>query len=97
MTLLEAITQIQYDGGWGIWADAPFTPHSDARYGQCQFENGGLLDGKEFFADGEECGDYLASWLDGIDDPEPWMSDEGATEMIRETEEERRAEADAGK
>ena len=33
---------------WGIWADAPFSPDSDSRLGQTQFENGGLLDDKEF-------------------------------------------------
>ncbi|MCY3744496.1 MAG: hypothetical protein OXH00_26060 [Candidatus Poribacteria bacterium] len=33
---------------WGIWADAPFTADSDSRVGQTQFENGGLLDDKEF-------------------------------------------------
>ena len=33
---------------WGIWADAPFTADSESRIGQTQFENGGLLDEKEF-------------------------------------------------
>ena len=36
------------DSQWGIWADAPFTAESESRVGQIQFENGGLLDDKEF-------------------------------------------------
>ena len=36
------------ESDWGIWADAPFTEESDSRVGQIQFENGGLLDDKEF-------------------------------------------------
>ena len=36
------------DPQWGIWADAPFSAESESRVGQTQFENGGLLDDKEF-------------------------------------------------
>ena len=36
------------DNQWGIYADAPFTADSDSRVGQTQFENGGLIDDKEF-------------------------------------------------
>ena len=61
-SLAELIQKIGYDDSWGIWADAPFTPESEARYGQRQFENGGLLDAKEFFASGTRCGDFLTEY-----------------------------------
>jgi hypothetical protein len=64
-TLKELVGAIQYDSSWGIWAatvGGKFTPESEARYGQCQFENGGLLDEFEFFADGVQIGDHATDW-----------------------------------
>lgn len=50
-TLIEILTNtLQYDNQWGIYAekiDGKFTPESPARFGQSQFENGGVLDNKE--------------------------------------------------
>ena len=49
MTLKEQLMNLEpnVEGNWSVYADAPFTPESEARIGQDQFENGGLLDGKE--------------------------------------------------
>ena len=58
--LADLIRKIQYDSSWEIWAEVPFTADSEARYGQRHFQNGGPPDGKEFFATGETCGDFLA-------------------------------------
>ena len=84
MKLVDAIQKIQYDSGWGIWAEAPFTPDSEARFGQGVFENGGLLDDKIFFADGVACGEFVACYCDGesVED----FGDEAAREMIVEYE-----------
>ena len=64
-TLKDLASRIQYDSSWGIWAeliDGKFTPESQARYGQSQFENGGILDGFAFFAHGEKIGDHQTNW-----------------------------------
>lgn len=75
MTLTEAILAIQYDSSWGIWAEQPITPASEARYGQVQFRNGGLLDDKVLFATGEECGNFIMKWLDGEDEDVEYPSE----------------------
>lgn len=77
MNLTEAITRIQYDSSWAIWADTPFTPDSEARYGQRQFEQGGVLDSKSFFADGIQVGDYIGRFCDWDD---ALLSDNDAVE-----------------
>ncbi|WP_434686896.1 hypothetical protein [Pseudanabaena minima] len=64
-SLKDLISTIQYDSSWGIWAeliDGKFTPESKARYGQSQFENGGVLDEFAFFAHGEKIGDHYSDW-----------------------------------
>ena len=88
MNLIDAISKIQYDSNWGIWADTPFIPDSEARYGQRQFEQGGVLDGKSFFADGVQVGDYVGRFCDWDDD---FLSDddavaEAARDMIDATQ-----------
>lgn len=69
MTLADGIEKIvrgaNYVGDWGIWADEPFTAESEARQGQTQFDNGGLLDDKSFFASNEQIIDAAHSWCDG--------------------------------
>jgi hypothetical protein len=80
-TLKELASNISYDSYWGIWAeliDGKFSADSQARYGQRQFENGGLLDGFEFFADGEKIGDSISEYCDGDDD----FKDEAISELI---------------
>lgn len=64
-SLKDLASVIQYDSSWGIWAeliDGKFTPESQARYGQTQFENGGLLDEFNYFADGESIWDHHVNW-----------------------------------
>ena len=80
-TLKELASNISYDSSWGIWAElveGKFTADSQARYGQRQFENGGLLDEFEFFADGEKIGDSISEYCDGDDD----FQDEAISELI---------------
>ena len=79
--LKDLAASIQYDSSWGIWAElinGKFTPDSEARYGQRQFENGGLLDEFEFFADGEKIGDSISEYCDGDDD----FTEEAISELI---------------
>lgn len=57
---------ISYDRGWGIYA-TDCSPDAEARIGQTQFENGGLLDSKHFICDGQQLGDALLRWTDGED------------------------------
>ena len=88
MNLVEAITRIQNDPNWGIWADTPFTPYSEARYGQRRFEQGGVLDDKSFFASGTEVNDYVGRFCDWDDN---LLSDddavrEAALDMIDATQ-----------
>jgi hypothetical protein len=80
-TLKDLASSISYDSSWGIWAeliDGKFAPQSQARYGQRQFENGGLLDEFKFFADGEKIGDSIAEYCNGDND----FKDEAISELI---------------
>lgn len=47
-TLIEILTGgLEYNSTWAIYAeriDSEFKPESFARFGQTQFENGGVLD-----------------------------------------------------
>lgn len=68
MKLQDALINIQYDISWGIWAEkieGEFTPESPARYGQKCFENGGVLDEKDYIGNGEEIGDSRYSYTQG--------------------------------
>lgn len=69
-TLAELVENgIQYDSSWGIYADECH-PDAEARIGQTQFEQGGLLDGKHLIANGVQMGDALSRWFDGDDSDE---------------------------
>lgn len=71
MTLAEAILDIEYSTTIGIWArlvDGKFCPGSPARIGDRQFENGGMLDGMNFFCTGEEPTDFIHDWHDSVID-----------------------------
>lgn len=75
LTLEQALKDIQYDSSWGIWAekiDGEFKPESPARYGQRVFENGEMLDDKEYVCDGEFPSDLRVSWCDGEEDDGDW-------------------------
>lgn len=65
MNLQQAIIEVEYAHYWGIYADYPFSPTSEARYGPVEFENGGLLDDKVFFCDGIRAGDFFLAQADG--------------------------------
>ena len=75
MNLSTALKNISYDSSFAVYAekiDDRFVPHSPARFGQVQFENGGLMDDKEFVCNGEAPHDWAASWADGGDVSEAW-------------------------
>lgn len=57
---------VSYDRSWGIYATG-CDANAEARIGQTQFENGGLLDDKHFICDGEQLGDAIQRWTDGED------------------------------
>ena len=79
-TLSEAIQKIGYDSNWAVYAekiDGEFRADSPARIGQRQFENGGVLDDAEFFANGERIGDMMAEGEDGFEaDTAAWIIDQ---------------------
>ena len=58
---------LSYDNTVAIYAEGQY-PDVSVRFGQTQFENGGLLDGKEMVGTCMEIIDYLNSWTDGDDD-----------------------------
>jgi hypothetical protein len=85
-TLMEILTgTLDYSSQWGIYAerrDGKFQADSPARYGQRQFENGGLLDEKEYFLNNESATDHMSAYLEGVDEPEDWQLREAAQELI---------------
>lgn len=54
---------LQYDSSWGIYSFGTGAD-SQARIGQAQFEQGGILDGMSFVLDGVRLGDAWLSFLD---------------------------------
>lgn len=68
-TLIEILTGfISYDSSWAIYAqkiDGEFREESPARFGQRQFDNGGLLDDCEFFSANDIAVDAIEQWCDG--------------------------------
>lgn len=82
-TLIDILTgTLSYDSSWGIYAekiDGEFKPESPARFGQRQFENGGLNDDCELFANNEYATDQMDNYLgrtDGRDEDTITKSDE---------------------
>ena len=97
MTLIEALQNIQYDSSWGIWAKASEADEtgdngglfegSPARYGQMQFENGGLLDDYVFVCHGEWPADRLTEWCDGSDECEwDWQFTDQILQELNESQ-----------
>ena len=84
MTLIEIMTgALSYDSSWAVYAekvDGIFQEDSGARFGQTQFENGGLLDSCSFFATNEQIIDSIELWAEGDLDSVA----EGAGQMIEE-------------
>lgn len=81
MTLKEAILRINNESSWSVYAKSPFTADSEARIGQTQFENGGLLDDKEWVGNGDRINERAS--LDSFHDDFP-----NASEADREYAEE---------
>jgi hypothetical protein len=55
---------VSYDSSWAIYAD-DCSANAEARIGQTQFDNGGLLDDKKFICTGQQLGDAIQRWTDG--------------------------------
>ena len=99
-TLIQTLAGgLEYSGNWAIYAepiDGEFKPESLARFGQTQFENGGVLDDCEFFATNERAIDAMSEWngsfsewfTDGLMSAELWSEWIKAFEEGDGTEEE---------
>ena len=94
MKLIDILTSgLEYSSTWGIYAeliDGKFTSDSEARFGQRHFENGGLNDGFELFANNEYSTDQMDQYLgrtDGRDEDTitKWDILEAAEFLIDET------------
>ena len=69
MKLFEAIEKgLEASNQWAIYANAPFTAESEARIGQTQFENGGLLDTKQFVINGEALDRHVEIFFGNVGD-----------------------------
>lgn len=88
MTLIEILTgSLSYDSSWAIYAekiDGEFCAEPSARFGQRQFENGGLNDNCEFFATNERVVDAIEAWSEGDAD----FAKEAAEMLISEINQE---------
>lgn len=91
MTLIQILTgSVSYDSSWSVYAEkinGEFVGESPARFGQNQFENGGLLDDCEFFASNERIVELIESWSEGDAD----FAEEAAEMLISEINEEEAA------
>ena len=97
MTLIEILTgTLSYDRQWQIWAqriDGEFKPESAARFGQAQFEHGGLRDDFMFFANNQYATDHMANYIEGVPDAyQDEFAEEAALNLIMETNEMRALE-----
>lgn len=52
-TLTDAIIQITPDPYWAIYAKTPFNAHTDARIGQANLKNRGVLDSMVWVGNGD--------------------------------------------
>jgi hypothetical protein len=78
MTLQEILSNgLEYSNSWAVYAEVnekgEFDSKLAARFGQTQFENGGLLDGFKLFGTNTQIYDFLCDWnpedlTDGIDE-----------------------------
>ena len=70
--LIDLLTDsLEYSSSWAVYAqkiNGKFVPESPARFGQTLFENGGVLDEKEFFADNEQIIDRALDWDENYSD-----------------------------
>lgn len=84
-----------------IYAVTPFTPESEARIGQTQFDNGGLLDDKEFVVNGEALNRHVEIFFSNVGglisdsrEMDAAMAEWIAEELIPELETDRQARKD---
>lgn len=71
MTLSDIFKRgFQYDSSYSIYIDdtVALTPNTEARVGQNQFEQGGLLDGKVELMDLVQAADAMTEYFEGTDD-----------------------------
>lgn len=86
MKLQDAVVQVQGYSNWAVYATGT-EPEAEARLGQTQFENGGLLDEMSFVISSEVASramlaycDGDTDWFDQHGDPAEfveWLNDEG--------------------
>jgi hypothetical protein len=78
MTLQEILSNgLEYSDSWAVYAQVndkgEFESNLAARFGQAQFDNGGLIDGFKKFGTNAQIYDFLYEWnsedlTDGIDE-----------------------------
>jgi hypothetical protein len=71
-TLIEYLTDsVSYDSSWAIYAErveGKWKPESFARFGQCIYENGGLMDDCELFRTNESIVNAREAYTEGDDE-----------------------------
>ena len=58
---------VNYSNTEALYLSKPFSEKSSVRHGQPRFENGGLLDEREFFCTNEQLVDEIENYLNGAD------------------------------
>ena len=74
---------------FGIWAAAPFTEDSESRIGRTQFENGGLLDEKQFVGTLASLTARIDAHIDEADGDIEYQREIAVKTLIAELEDER--------
>jgi len=72
---------VNYSNTEALYLSVSFSEDSDVRFGQPQFENGGLLDEKRFLCTNEQLTDEIERYLDGAD-PEDCLASEMVEHLI---------------
>ena len=58
---------VNYSSTEAIYLSIPFAGDSEVRFGQRQFADGGIIDGKKFFCSNEALTDEIDEYLGGAD------------------------------
>ena len=72
---------VNYSSTEAIYLSTPFTEKSEVRFGQRQFKDGGIIDGKDFFCSNDALTDEIEEYLDGAD-PKDAASSEMADHLL---------------
>lgn len=72
---------VNYTSTEAIYLSTPFTENSVVRFGQRQFEKGGIIDNKSFFCHNEAFTDEINEYLDG-EDPEDCTGSEMVDHLL---------------